>query len=68
MDRVRVPAGPVPGNRFFGFEYFVANLPFKLRQDAILGSTAEIVFRMLRESSVGDAGLFATVFGYLVDL
>jgi len=51
-----------------GVEYFVANLPFKLRKDAIPGHTDEIVVRMGRDSSVGDAGLLATIYGYLVDL
>jgi hypothetical protein len=51
-----------------GVEYFVANLPFKLRKDAIPGHTDEIVVRMGRDSSSGGASLLATIYGYLVDL
>jgi len=50
-----------------GFEYYVANQPFKLRQDWFSGSTAEIIVRMSRDSSSGLAGLLVTVYGYLVD-
>jgi hypothetical protein len=50
-----------------GYEYYVANQPFKLRQDWFNGSNAEIVVRMLRDSTTSDAGLLVTVYGYLVD-
>jgi hypothetical protein len=52
---------------FLGVEYYVANLPFKLRKDAMPGTTDEIRVRMIRDSSAGDAGLAATIHGYLVD-
>ena len=50
-----------------GVDYYIANQPFKLRQDWFSGSTAEIVVRMSRDSSSGLAGLLVTVYGYLVD-
>jgi hypothetical protein len=46
---------------FLGVEYYVANLPFKLRKDAMPGTTDEIRVRMIRDSSAGDAGLAATI-------
>lgn len=51
-----------------GYEYYIANQPFKLRQNPMIGSNAEIKVSMLRDSSVGDATLLATIYGYLVDL
>lgn len=51
-----------------GVEYYVANQPLKLRKDAVPGHTDEIVVRMIRDSSSGDASLGATIYGYLVDL
>jgi hypothetical protein len=54
--------GPILGS-----EYYIANQPFKLRQDWFLGSNDEILVRMLRDSSVGDASLLVTVYGYLVN-
>jgi len=50
-----------------GVEYYVANQPFKVRQDWFSGSNAEIKVSMLRDLSGGTGGLFVTVFGYLVD-
>ena len=50
-----------------GFEYYVANQPFKLRQDWFQNSNAEILVRMIRDSSSGEASLLVTVYGYLVD-
>jgi hypothetical protein len=55
-----------PGS-FGGTEYWVANLPFKLRKNAIPGATDEIRVRMIRDSSAGDADLLVTIHGYLVD-
>jgi hypothetical protein len=55
---------PVP---FLGTDYYVVNQPFKLRQDWFLGSTDEIIIRMSRDSSSGEASLLVTVYGYLVD-
>jgi hypothetical protein len=51
-----------------GTEYYVANQPFKLRRDAIPGSTDEIRVRVFRDSPTGEAGLLVTIHGYLVDL
>lgn len=51
-----------------GYEYYIANQPFKLRQNPMIGSNAEIKVSMLRDSSSGDATLLATIYGYLVDL
>jgi len=50
-----------------GFEYYVVNQPFKLRQDWFQNSNAEIIVRMSRDSSSGEASLLVTVYGYLVD-
>ena len=50
-----------------GVDYYVANQPFKLRQDWFSGSNAEIKVSVLRDTSTGTAGLLVTVFGYLVD-
>lgn len=50
-----------------GVEYYIANRPVKLRQDPFFG-TDEISVIMLRDLSVGTAGLSVTVFGYLVNL
>ena len=50
-----------------GVEYYIANQPFKLRQDWFQNSTAEIIVRMSRDSSDGSASLLVTVYGYLVD-
>jgi hypothetical protein len=50
-----------------GVEYYIANQPFKLRQDWFSGSNSEIIVRMSRDSSSGTATLFVTLYGYLVD-
>jgi hypothetical protein len=50
-----------------GVEYYIANQPFKLRQDWFSGSNSEIMVRMSRDSSSGTATLFVTLYGYLVD-
>lgn len=56
-----------PGS-FQGVEYYVANLPFKLRKDAISGITDEIRVRMQRDATAGDSDLLVTIHGYLIDL
>ena len=58
---------PVQLGAIIGSEYYIANQPFKLRQDWFSGSHDEILVRMLRDSSAGDASLLVTIYGYLVD-
>ena len=50
-----------------GVEYYIANQPFKLRQDWFSGSNSEITVNVLRDSSIGRATLLVTLYGYLVD-
>ena len=52
---------------FEGVEYYIANLPFKLRKDAMPGNTDEIRVRMSRDSMTGEGGLLVTIHGYLID-
>jgi hypothetical protein len=51
---------------FLGVEYYIANQPVKLRQDAFFG-TDEISVIMLRDATGGDASFGVTLFGYLVN-